>query len=304
MSPLRRTLSIIGLIILAASLVVLALSLWPVERKTDRQTLPSDDLSLPTPESSLPILFMGAVFSPPSSRRARRSTSIFLFLSLSLFLFSCFPAETPQPTIVPLATATASSIAPTSMPRPPESRAVEVEYPIKLRVGDSDVVRLALVISTDGAYLTPTAESEGAAVIGEPVKIPNLYDTHTLTAIARLDSAGLSIDRSGDWEQPVLPGENVTWRWTIAADDPGRQRANLIIYLRFVPKSDGEILEKELWARTLTIEATTVFGLSGPAAQAFGAVGGIVGFVLGFPFADDVLRWLWKKITKKPSKRK
>ena len=61
MSPLRRTLSIVGLIILAVSLVVLALSLWPTERNTDRQTLPSDDLSLPTPQSSLPILFMGAV---------------------------------------------------------------------------------------------------------------------------------------------------------------------------------------------------------------------------------------------------
>ncbi len=257
MSPLRRTFSIVGLIILVVSLVVLALSLWPVERNTDRQTLPSDDLSLPTRE----------------------------------------PTNLPQTATAPPA------FVPTAMPRPPESHAVEVEYPIKLRVGDSDVVRLALVVSTDGAYLTPTAERGSAAVIGEPVKIPNLYDTHTLTAIARFDSVGLSVDRTGDWEQPVLLGENVTWRWTVAADEAGRQRANLIIYLRFVPKSNGEILEKELWARTLTIETTTVFGLSGPVAQAFGTVGGLVGFVLGFPFADDVLLWLWKKITKKPRKR-
>ncbi len=326
MSPLRRTLSIVGLIILAASLVVLALSLWPTERKSDRQTLPSDDLSLPTPESPLPILFMGAVLSPQRSRRPQRRKIGALIMIAAILLAACgggaptaSPTEidttvepvptfvvelTREPTNLPQTATAPPAFIPTSMPRPPESRAVEVEYPVKLRVGDSDVVRLALVVSTDGTYLTPTAESGGAAVIGEPVKIPNLYDTHTLTAVARFDSVGLSIDRAGDWEQPVLPGENVTWRWTIAADDPGRQRANLIIYLHFVPKSDGEILEKELWARTLTIETTTVFGLSGPAAQAFGAVGGIVGFVLGFPFADNVLLWLWKKITGKPQKRK
>jgi len=186
-------------------------------------------------------------------------------------------------------------------PRSPESRAVELDYPLTLRIGDSDVIRLALVIAPDGSYLTPTAEGGGHTATGEPVKIPNLYDTHTLTAIARLDSVGLNIDRIGDWEQPLLPGENVAWRWTISVNEPGRQKANLIIHLRFIPKAGGDTLQKELWARTLTIQATDVFGLPAIAAKGIGIFGTILGSILSFPFAEKFYGWAWSKVRHKPA---
>lgn len=185
-------------------------------------------------------------------------------------------------------------------PPPPESRAVELDYPLTLRLGDSDVIRLALVIAP-GGYLTPTAEGGGHNAIGEPVQIPNLYDTHNLTAIARLDSIGLNIDRPGDWEQPLLPGEAVAWRWTISAAEPGRQRANLIIHLRFVPKAGGDVLQKELWARTLTIQTTDVFGLPAALAKGLGLFGSLLGSILSFPFAEKFYSWLWDKIRRKPA---
>lgn len=332
MSPLRRTLSIIGLIILASSLVVLALSLWPTERNTDRQTLPSDDLSLPTPQSSLPLFFMGAVLSPPSSRRAQKRKWILVAVTAGLLLTACgggattaSPTEigtsvatgepiptfvvepTRVPTNVPQQTATAlPMISPNPLPRPPESRAVELDYPLEIAVGSSDVIRLALVVTSAGTYLTPTAQSGNSVAIGEPVKIPNLYDTHTLIAVARLDAVGLKIDRAGDWEQPLLPGENAIWRWTVAADpsQTGRQRANLIIHLRFVPKAGGEISERELWARTIAIQTKTVLGLTSSTAAVLGVAGSVVGTLLGFPFADKFYSWLWNRIKTKVRKKK
>jgi hypothetical protein len=312
MSPLRRLLAILGLLLLIASLVLLAASLWPAERSIDNQRISPEDLALPASQIVPAIFFL--TVAGGGGRGSRRwlwgagcagLTLCLLVMGavgfLSLFsLRSASPpsAEVAEPTFEALPT---SAPAPTPAPRPPEARAVELDYPLTLRIGDSDVIRLALVVAPDGSYLTPTAESEGHTTTGEPVKIPNLYDTHTLTAIARLDSVGLNIDRPGDWEQPLLPGENLTWRWTISAAEPGRQRANLIIHLRFIPKAGGEMSQKELWARTLTIQATDVFGLPPVVAKGLGVFGSVIGAVLSFPFAEKFYGWLWSRIRRKPT---
>jgi hypothetical protein len=39
-----------------------------------------------------------------------------------------------------------------------------------------------------------------------------------------------------------------------------------------------------------------VLGFSGPLAQVVGGAGTVVGSVLGFPFMDNVLVWLWRRI--------
>lgn len=312
MSCARRIVALIGLVMLFISFVFLAGSLWPSQRSVNVQSLAPDDLALPTPQSALPGVLLGMIVLPPM--RSRENRKRFALLAAAVLLaaaLGCGGGASPQaaPGMTPALTATQApaqtlaptvsgplpTLAPTLMPRLPESRAVEIDYPLTLRVGDSDVIRLALVTAEDG-YVTSTAESGGHVSTGEPVQIPNLYNTHTVVAIARLDSVGLKTDRPGDWEQPLLPGENVVWRWTIAADEAGRQKANLIIRLRFVPKDGGDTRERELWARTLTVETTTVFGLRGPVAQAFGAVGSVLGAALGFPFLDKFYAWLWGKV--------
>jgi len=318
MSPLRRIVAFIGFVMLLISFMFLFESLWPAQRTVEVQPLTPGDLSLPAPQSAVPGALLTMLLVPPR-RRARLALALLIVIALAVACAGAPPPQSaeptfeaveatsapgapsePEPTQPPAVTATAispsSTLAPAVMPQPPESRAVEIDYPLTLRVGDSEVIRLALVIADDGTYLTPTAESGGRVARGAPAEIPNLYNTHTITATARLDSVGLTIDRPGDWEQPLLPGDNVVWRWTIAADEAGRQKANVIIRLRFIPKEGGDIRERELWARTLTIESTTVFGLPGPLATAFGAVGSVLGTVLGFPFADKLYAWLWSKI--------
>jgi hypothetical protein len=183
----------------------------------------------------------------------------------------------------------------TPAPAIAEARAVELEWPLSLRVGDSDFIRLSLVARADG-YVTPTAEAGDHSTSGTPIEIPNLYDTHTIQAIARLDSVGLEIDHAGDWEQPLLPGAPLRWQWTITPRQSGRQVATLTLHLRFTPKAGGEFLQREIWNRTLTINTNTVLGFSGPLAQVVGGAGTVVGSVLGFPFMDNVLVWLWRRI--------
>jgi hypothetical protein len=231
-------------------------------------------------------------------------------LALACFLAACAPAATsppaaseggaPSATLAPQPTA----VAPAASPAPAiaEARAVEMEWPVSVRLGNSDLIRLALVTRADD-YLTPTAEVPGSQTSGTPVEIPDLYDTHTVTAIARLDAAGFDLDRPGDWSQELLPGEPLRWQWTIRAREAGRQVAVITLRLRFEPKAGGAAREREIYNRALTVNAETVLGLSGPAAQILGGAGSLIGTVLGFPFLDKILASVWGRLRPGPKRQ-
>lgn len=235
-------------------------------------------------------------------------------LLLACLLAACAPAATsppassdgsvisathlPQPTTA----APAPSPVPSAAPTIAEARAVELEWPVSMRQGNSDLIRLALVTRAED-YFTPTAEIPGSQTSGTPIEIPNLYDTHTVTAIARLDAAGFEVDRPGDWTQELLPGEPLRWQWTIRAKEAGRQVAVITLRLRFEPKAGGAAREREIYNRTLMVNADTVLGLSGPAAQVLGGVGSLIGTVLGFPFLDKILAVLWGRLRPKPVRK-
>ena len=53
--------------------------------------------------------------------------------------------------------------------------------------------------------------------------------------IARLDGVGFEIAPSGDQERFVPEGEEVAWRWTLSARQPGQQRLSVQLRLRWVP---------------------------------------------------------------------
>lgn len=194
---------------------------------------------------------------------------------------------------VPVSTQSASLI-PESLISPaiPESRRLTLEYPPQIRLGDTDVIRLTLEID-DLGNITPTAQIEGNLVTGSTVEIPNLYETHNVTAEARLDIAGPLVTPSELISEPLLPGQSATFYWSIRPQEAGSYRGTVWLSLRFVDKLNGEETQKVLSAQQVQIEATTFLGLKADAARAAGGVGSVVGGILGFPFIDDVLKFLW-----------
>ncbi|MBI3360998.1 MAG: hypothetical protein HY023_07795 [Chloroflexi bacterium] len=198
------------------------------------------------------------------------------------------PAPTQESIPTPLAFATAA-------PAITEERFVEIEWPPAIRVGDSDFIRLSLVPDAEGS-LTPTAETAGHQTQGEPITIPNLYDTHNVLAVAELSGVGFEIDRPGEISQTLLPAERVQWQWIIAPKTAGSHTLTLALKLQFVPKAGGPTSERSVWARLLKVEGRTVLGLSGRMADLLGVVGTISGGLLGFPFADRVYAWLWRRL--------
>ena len=186
------------------------------------------------------------------------------------------------------------SLPPTLQPALPERRRLTLEFPPQIREGDSDRVRLTLEVDELG-NLTPTAEVAGNIITGEVIEIPNLYETHRVIAEAQFDIAGLQVSPPGRSSQPLAQGQSVTFYWSILPEGTGIYRGTIWLYVRFVEIVSGEESEKAVSAQTVEIEAVNFLGLSVSLARSFGVVGSLLGTVLGFPFLEDIVKFLFKR---------
>lgn len=178
----------------------------------------------------------------------------------------------------------------------PERRRLTLEFPPRIRAGDSDVVRLTLEVD-DLGNVTPTAEISGNVVTGETIEIPNLYETHRVIAEARFDIAGMEVRPADLVSQPLTQGTSATFSWSVRPQEVGDYRGTIWLSLRFVDKSNGEESQKTVSAQIVEIEAVNFLGLSGAFARTTGVVGSIVGTVIGFPFLEDIIKFLFRKRT-------
>lgn len=188
----------------------------------------------------------------------------------------------------------------------PEQRRLTLEYPLKIKAGaESDIIRLTLEVDALG-NITPTANVAGHVVEGEVIEIPNLYETHNVTAEAVFDIAGLEIKPPGATLQPLKPGEKLDFFWSISAQNVGTYRGTIWLYLNFESRSSGEKSRAPVSAQVVEIEAVDFFGFSVNFVRTSGVVGSVLGVIVGFPFFDDLIKYLWSKLKKgdrKPSKR-
>jgi len=183
---------------------------------------------------------------------------------------------------------------PAPQPVMPERRRLTLEFPPKIRAGDSDVVRLTLEVD-DLGNVTPTAEIGENVVTGEVIEIPNLYESHHIIAEARFDIAGMEVRPPELISEPLAPGNAATFYWSIQAREVGVYRGTIWFYLRFVEKSSGEESRKTVSAQIVEIEAANLLGLSGNFARTTGVIGSLVGTIIGIPFFEDIIKLLFKR---------
>lgn len=199
----------------------------------------------------------------------------------------------------PLPSDLPTSVSPnvTALPALPERRRLTLEFPPQIRAGDSDRVRLTLEVD-DLGNVTPTAQIGGNVITGEVVEIPNLYESHNVIAETRFDIAGMEVRPAETVSESLLPGSSVTFYWSIRPPEVGVYQGTIWLHLRFVDKSNGAESRKAISAQIVEIRAVNLLGLSGNLARATGVVGSIVGTVIGFPFLEDILKFLLKKRNK------
>jgi hypothetical protein len=221
----------------------------------------------------------------------RRTLLYLAMLLLTLVvLTSCAPAMQPTtPVEAPAATeAPAAEVTEAPQPTQPvatpiptiEKRVIELEWPARLRLGESDVLRLALVPSEDGYTARAEFEEHPLATQDIQIKHPSGY---TLYGIARLHGVGFEIAPSGDQRRLVPPGEAVTWRWSLAARQAGQQRISVELDLRWEPDpaSPGPVGESLAFGRSLEVEVVSFMGLTRFQALGLGMFSLLLGGGLG-----------------------
>lgn len=245
-------------------------------------------------------------------------TAIVLFLSTACAVSQAAPVSsqsTSAPAALPVTPATAlpsikltptieifippdgfPDVTPTpARPAVPESRRLVLEYPPRMKANvEGDIIRLTLEVD-DLGNMTPTAEFAGNVVTGEIVQIPDLYETHLITAEARLDMAGMNVQPSGSTFEPLKPGLPVTFYWSIRPQEVGTYRGTAWLHLNFQEISTGEKSRVAVSAQIVEVEAVDFFGFSFNAVRATGVLGSVLGGMIGFPFLEDILRFVFKK---------
>lgn len=230
-----------------------------------------------------------------SSRNIFILSSALMLILASIACAGSVDSAAPAP---PIVESTSQAAQPTQIAAPPaipETRRLTLEFPPKMRAGvEGDIVRLTLEVDELG-NITPTAQIDGNVVVGETVEIPDLYETHNVTAEARFDIAGMEVQPPEAIMEPLKRGQSATFYWSIRPQDPGKYRGTVWLHLNFTDKSTGEESRIAVSAQIVEIEAVDFFGLSVNVARTSGVVGSIVGGVVGFPFIEDIIKFIFKR---------
>jgi hypothetical protein len=192
------------------------------------------------------------------------------------------PQVLPSPTWPPPPATTGPlptpATVPTAIPPTPliEQRMVELEWPPRLRLGDSDFVRLTLIPLADG--YTVTTEFPDHTTVTETLQVQH-ESGYELAAAARLDGVAFEISPGTEQEYSLTPGQPVTWRWSLQPRHAGQQRLSITLLLRWIPAagSDRPLRETVAYSRSLGVQVVSFFGLTRGQAM----TGGLLGLFLG-----------------------
>jgi hypothetical protein len=189
------------------------------------------------------------------------------------------PTASTLPTQAGLAPASPAPTSPAILPTEPakaEMHYVQVEWPLQMRMGESDVTRLALVPSSQGYNLV--TEYPEHKIVTQTVSIRQTSG-YELFAVARLDGVGFDISPSGEQAQYLPTGEGLSWRWSLTPRQPGGQRLSITLTLRWVPVTGSGSPNREViaFSRPLDVRVLSFFGLT----QAQALLTGMITILLG-----------------------
>jgi hypothetical protein len=188
------------------------------------------------------------------------------------------PTTTQPPVVV---TAPPTQIAPTAVI---EERMIELEWPSQMRLGESDIIRIALIPSREGYTITTEFPEHQIVTNPVPVERPGGYG---LSAIARLDAIGFRVAPEAEIPQGLPLDQPVTWRWTVTPVAAGQQRLTLSLKLLWTPLAGNPSPPREtvIYSKGLTVQVISFLGMTIGQAAGVGVFGAAVGAALSLPLA-------------------
>ncbi|OGO29187.1 MAG: hypothetical protein A2Z16_05655 [Chloroflexi bacterium RBG_16_54_18] len=163
----------------------------------------------------------------------------------------------------------------------PEPRTLVTEWPSIVRVGDSAPIRMFIRLAEPGI--------PGSAIDQKTDQVPadvitgqNPAEAYQTVAQARLELDKMEYRPTGVISEALLPGKSARFSWSVRSFDGGFYPGTIWLHVQFIPRNGGEELRKVISAQTFEIRADRFLGLSGNSARILGAIGLVLGAMVGF----------------------
>lgn len=222
-------------------------------------------------------------------RKFRRYISLILvLLSASLFVWAYLPDRyqveikdiTPVEMKVPSSDASALSLLDTYQ--------VRLEWPSSMRIGDK--AEITLIFAPAQTVIASTNVQPGLA---------DVYKDFNIMVEGRFETAGIKASPDNPIRESMLAGQTVKLRWEISAEKAKSYQNNTMwLSLRYLPLNGDPASQKPIFIQEMDIQATSLWGISGPMARLMGGMG-VVSSVL--VVLDDIIgvfkMWI-RKVTR------
>jgi hypothetical protein len=211
------------------------------------------------------------------------------------------------------ATGTALPSSNTSVPEPEPPLLIEAEWPKRLEVGQSDVVRVSLIRVSDNKYL-PTVEVAGhtasvstAISIGTPgvSAAAAMGPDYQAYAIAYLAAPAFEVMLGSSPELQSLDKHRLDWTWSILSDRANPQVITVTIEVQWEARDgSGVPIQRMLWRSSPPLDIdvyqplVTIGQLS-----VFTLLSGLIGSGLSIPFWYEIKKEKDKKGPPKPKRK-
>jgi hypothetical protein len=157
-----------------------------------------------------------------------------------------------------------------------ESRRIVLDSPNRIRLGDSETLRLTLELAPlTGPINAAPAAAETTLLTDEPRRV---------VVEARLDATGFVVQPSDLTSEPLVGGESATFYWLMRGAVPGSQRGMLWVYLRDPAAATIGSGREPISVQVIEFEVVDFFGLPGGVARSAGTLGVVATIALGIPF--------------------
>lgn len=221
-------------------------------------------------------------------KKFRRYLSLSLvLLSASLFVWAFLPDRhqviikdiTPVEMKVPSGDARALSLL--------ETYQVRLEWPSSMRIGNK--AEITLVFTPAQSVIASTNLQPGSG---------DVYNDFNIMVEGRFETAGIKASPDNPIRESLPAGQTVKLRWEISAEKARSYQNNTMwLSLRYLPLNGDPASQKPIFIQEMDIQATSLWGISGPMARLMGGMG-VVSSVL--VVIDDIIGVFKKWIRKLP----
>jgi hypothetical protein len=221
--------------------------------------------------------------------KARRAAGILMLLvSQALLLWGIWPQATKVRT-VPLSPNPFTPSVTSNIPYLFENNLLVLEWPPRLRAGDSGLLQLKIIEDQQG-YPPPTIGTDEDAPTIETYKSPDSNTAGKAIVEAHLDILGLQYTPTGENREAYHQGQPVMFLWRVRTPVANIYRGTIWLHVLTNSQDGSKETRNILSAPRVEIEGISFLGLGGTAARVLGSVGVVVGSFLGL---DGLFYWLW-----------